>query len=117
MEAVAAWCRDRGLVCRDVSAQKVGWDLEAGEGEATLRIEVKGTSRAMSAAAVELTPNEYAMLKEYRGSYRVAVVAVDAEPCEVAMFAWTAERKQWVAGERELEVNVVVSARGTVTHR
>lgn len=116
MRATEAWCRERGLACRDVSGQNVGWDLEAGEGPAMLRIEVKGTSRELAAAIVELTPNEYANLGRNRLSYRVSIVAVDAEPPDVAMFAWIAERQRWIANGRTLELQLEerISARAAV---
>ena len=61
-----------GYRLESVETENVGWDLVATKGRKTLHIEVKG----MSASAIyfELTPNEYAKLKEHAAVYRVCVV-------------------------------------------
>lgn len=55
-----------------VEEQCLGWDLEAVNGPRTLRVEVKGTAGV--AIYFELTPNEYAKLKDHAATYRVCVV-------------------------------------------
>jgi hypothetical protein len=70
----AVWDRyeDDGYTLKSVEAECLGWDLEAVKGKTSLRVEVKGTSG--DAIYFELTPNEYAKLKEHNASYRVCVV-------------------------------------------
>jgi len=70
----AVWARYEadGFTVKSVEADCLGWDLEMTKGRQSLRVEVKGTSGA--AIYFELTPNEYAKLKEHAASYRVCVV-------------------------------------------
>lgn len=60
-----------GYFVQTVETENRGWDLEATKGANTLHIEVKGVSA--SSVYFELTPNEYAKLRELP-SYRVCVV-------------------------------------------
>ena len=57
-----------------VSKEKdnIGWDLEADNGDTSLKIEVKGLSG--DSINIGLTPNEYAMMNKYSYSYRISVV-------------------------------------------
>lgn len=70
----AVWERyeSDGYTLKSVEDDCVGWDLEARKGRQSLLIEVKGTSNA--AIYFELTPNEYAKLREHNSIYRVCVV-------------------------------------------
>lgn len=70
----AVWDRyeSDGYTLKSVETECLGWDLEATKGRQSIRLEVKGTSG--SAIYFELTPNEYARLKEHGSSYRVCVV-------------------------------------------
>jgi hypothetical protein len=70
----AVWDRyeSDGYTLKSVETECLGWDLEATRGRQSIRLEVKGTSG--SAIYFELTPNEYARLKEHAASYRVCVV-------------------------------------------
>jgi len=61
-----------GYRLESVETENVGWDLVATKGRQTLHIEVKGVSA--SAIYFELTPNEFAKLKEHAAVYRVCVV-------------------------------------------
>lgn len=60
---------------RDRQLEYVGWDFEATKDGQTLFLEVKGTSA--QSLQVELTPNEYAKMRQNPSQYRVCVV-VDA---------------------------------------
>ena len=55
----------KNWICEDVSAKCDGWDITATQrgGTQRLLIEVKGLSG--STAVVELTPNEYAKLRQH----------------------------------------------------
>jgi len=70
----AAWARYEadGYTMKSVQTECLGWDLEATKGRESLKLEVKGT--AGTAIYFELTPNEYARLKEHAAGYRVCVV-------------------------------------------
>lgn len=70
----AVWDRYEadGFTLKSVETECLGWDLEASKGRQSLRVEVKGTSGA--AIYFELTPNEYAKLKQHSHQYRVCVV-------------------------------------------
>jgi hypothetical protein len=72
VDAVWAHYEADGYTLQSVEAQCLGWDLEAVKGKTSLRVEVKGTSGA--AVYFELTPNEYAKLREHSATYRVCVV-------------------------------------------
>lgn len=113
MAATIAWCEDRGLAWQDVSLQCLGWDLQAGEGKGILRIEVKGSSRPIGEALLELTPNEFAKMGEHRDSFRVAVVSLATKQPQLLMFAWSPEAQAWIAqaGTYSLSVHEVLSAR------
>jgi hypothetical protein len=107
------WCEERGLPWRDVSLARCGWDLEAGEERAMLRIEVKGSSLPIGNALLELTPNEFAKMKEHRDSFRLAVVSVVPGSQTLVMFAWSEERSAWTTadGSYALALRPVVGAR------
>jgi len=75
VNAVWAFYEAAEYQLKSVEEQCLGWDLEAVKGARTLCVEVKGTAGV--AIYFELTPNEYAKLKEHAANYRVCVV------CEV----------------------------------
>lgn len=62
----------KGFTLKSVEEENLGWDLEANQGRQSLRVEVKGVSG--TDIYFELTPNEYAKLKEHAAQYRVCVV-------------------------------------------
>lgn len=111
--ATAKWFTERGYDVRDVSMDRVGWDLEASRGRSRLRLEVKGTSRGHEDFDVEVTPNEYAQMGEHRASYRLCVVTDCESTARVWIFAWSTETGTWSStdGRRQLEVEEVVAAR------
>ena len=113
MKATITWCEQRGLPWKDVSLQCLGWDVEAGQGKATLRIEVKGSSLPLGAAFLELTPNEFAKMKEHLESFRLSVVSIVNDKPTLAMFAWSDEAAAWIAdnGALMLKVHEVKAAR------
>ena len=114
MAAAIQWCVERELPYEDVSLKKLGWDLQAGEGKAILRIEVKGSSLPIGKALLELTPNEFAKMTEHRESYRLAVVSVSGSNTDLVMFAWSGEAGAWIGrggGTYALKLHEVVSAR------
>lgn len=113
MQATIAWCEERSLPWNDVSLGYLGWDIQAGEGKGILRIEVKGSSRPIGEALLELTPNEFAKMAEYRESFRLAVVSLAGRRPTLLMFGWSADARAWIAdaGAYTLKLHEVLSAR------
>jgi hypothetical protein len=72
VNAVIKHYTEAGYVVESVESDNVGWDLVAEKEKSLLRIEVKGVSG--SSIYFELTPNEYAKLREHAATYRVCVV-------------------------------------------
>lgn len=92
MRAVQKHYRDGlGYAVKDVSDACKGWDLEASRDDVQLLIEVKGLSR--KDLAVELTPNEYAMMicAKHRNNYRLAVVTDALKEPSLDVFLYSAE--------------------------
>ena len=76
MRAVEAAEEAMGNVVRDVSAEKVGYDLESRTPEGTLRfLEVKG--RVVGADTVYVTANEHRVGRNLRGEYHLVLVRID----------------------------------------
>lgn len=119
MDAVIKWCEARALPWSDVSLQKLGWDIEAGEGKLPLRIEVKGSSSPIGDALLELTPNEFAKMTsdEHRDWYRLAVVSVQGTAAKLVMFAWSHDAEAWVGEGFSLVLHPVMSARVQIVTR
>jgi hypothetical protein len=114
MKAAAAWFVDRGYEVKDVSTDKLGWDLEARQARSHLKVEVKGTSAAADDFAVEVTPNEYgAMTSRHRDSYRLCVVTDCEDSPVVAVFAWSRDGETWTTGDgaQQLAIEERVGAR------
>jgi hypothetical protein len=98
-------------------ADNIGWDLEARQGRATLRLEVKGLSG--DAAVVEVTPNEYkAMISQSdRATYRLCIVtdALAAKHARLRIFAFDSDAKSWLSDDREkLKITELKAARISV---
>lgn len=72
VNAVWAQYEADGYALKTVETECLGWDLEATKGRQFFRLEVKGT--AGTDIHFELTPNEYAKMKEHSDCYRVCVV-------------------------------------------
>jgi hypothetical protein len=84
-----------GYVVDSVEADNMGWDLNAvhASRQLELKLEVKGLSG--SECRIELTPNEYAMLKQHQESYRVCVVTQALTKPELAIFAYSQDSQRW----------------------
>jgi hypothetical protein len=103
--------QQQGYVVDSVELDNVGWDLEAIRDPVLLRIEVKGLSG--QAINIELTPNEYDKMGQYKESYRICVVtnALGSTP-QFAEFSFHDESGNWQDnGQRVLEITEVVAAR------
>jgi hypothetical protein len=85
MEAVMAAERAAGREPRDVSAEKLGWDIESREADGRLRfIEVKG--RANGATTVTVSRNEVAKSFNVPDSWYLAIVEVDGDRASAPLY-------------------------------
>jgi hypothetical protein len=114
VETTAAYFTRLGYRVESVEQDNVGWDLNAVLGKRDLKLEVKGLSGSQS--AVDLTPNEYAAMREYRESYRVCVVThARTQPC-LEVFAHSPDSRQWESPERRiLNIQEIIAARCSAT--
>lgn len=103
-----------GYKVDNVETDNLGWDLNAEHRQSRVRLnlEVKGLSgREIS---VELTPNEYKMMRKYKHTYRICVATscLDKAQSALAIFAYNDVSRQWLDGaDRPLRVNEVKAAR------
>lgn len=72
VEKAWSFYEKQGYEISSVETDNVGWDIEAIKEKEILLIEVKGHKG--NVIQFELTPNEYAQLKEQKKNYRVCVV-------------------------------------------
>jgi hypothetical protein len=103
-----------GYTVDSVEKDNVGWDLDATRGRRALKLEVKGLSG--SQVVVDLTPNEYAAMKDYPDTYRVCVVTDALTAPRLEVFARSPESGQWestITRGRVLAVQEIVAARCT----
>jgi len=102
--------RDMGYEIDSVERDNVGWDLEATLGKRRLKLEVKGLSG--SHIVVDLTPGEYAAMREYRDSYRVCVVVNALNEPKLVVFAFSPDSNRWESLDGlRLEIQEIVAAR------
>jgi len=93
-------------------SDNLGWDLSAilPEMGIELKLEVKGLSGPD--IAVELTPNEYTMMKKHKHDYRICVVTSCLEKKKLAIFAYDEMRRLWVdETDRPLQIKEMKAAR------
>lgn len=93
IDAVASMYKSKGYTVRSVEAEKCGWDLVAESGNATLRLEVKGTSGLEVSA--QLTPNEYGAMKKHRKTYSVCVVTDALRKPKIHVFSYNFALDEW----------------------
>ena len=96
VDAVITYYEGQGWKVKSVEAENFGWDLDATKSGRLLCIEVKGRG---GVGAVELTPNEFATMrdKKTRMRYRVAIVhnALTAAP-KLTIFEYVPASDAWV---------------------
>jgi hypothetical protein len=109
VEIVGAHFTSLGYSIRSVERDNVGWDLDATYGQHHLRVEVKGLSGAQ--ISVELTPNEYAALRRFQHSYRLAVVTNALIAPALTVFAYSPDSGRWESTDRRtLTISEIVAA-------
>ena len=103
--------RELGYEVVSVERDNVGWDLEATLDSRKLLLEVKGLSGTN--LSVELTPNEYAKMKEHTTAFRLCVVTEALETPSLSIFQFNPESGNWESGEPKLtlQIDEVISAR------
>lgn len=91
---VKRYYEDLGYEIERVENEHRGWDLEATRDGLELHLEVKGIAGAK--IAVELTANEFKMMKRKRNNYRVCIVtnALSKKP-RLSIYGYVAESKRW----------------------
>jgi len=110
IDTTTAYFARLGYRVNSFEQDNVGWDLDAIYGRRKLRLEVKGLSG--SQIVVELTPNEYNAMREYRDSYRLCVVTNALIEPRLEVFAYSLESRRWESRDyRVLSIQDVVSAR------
>jgi hypothetical protein len=115
IKRVRAHYKKLGYMVTSCEADNFGWDLDAQQGEAALRLEVKGLSG--DAAVVEVTPNEYRAMVRHFPSYRLCIVtdALVAKRAKLRIFAYEAGAKAWLSdGPEMLKIAKQVAARISV---
>lgn len=117
IETTISYYEKLGYIVRSVQGDNVGWDLEATHETKSLKLEVKGLSGDI--VIVELTPNEYAKMKDHQDDYRVCVVtnALSHHP-SLRILSYSYETGNWEDddGNRAV-INEVISAKLHVTVR
>jgi hypothetical protein len=100
VDVVRAYYRRDGLTVRSVEKENLGWDLNVTKSARLFCVEVKGRA---GRGAVELTPNEYAAMrdKKIRLSYRLAIVqdALSDSPT-LTLFAYQPVSERWQSAFR-----------------
>lgn len=99
-----------GYTINSVEDDNVGWDLEARLGKRLLRLEVKGLS--YSEISVDVTPNEYVQMKNFRNTYRLCIVSnASSKNYKLSIFSFSSESGKWEDQNRNpLKVKEIKSA-------
>jgi hypothetical protein len=119
VEATVRYYRALKYEVDSVERDNVGWDLEATHPAIglRLRIEVKGFSG--SGFCVELTRQEYAMMRKHKTTYRLCVVtdSLSKRRQSLSVFAYNDDVGKWADGDdRSLHIQEVISARLRLTN-
>ncbi len=84
-----------GYVVSSVERDNVGWDLNAINGEVSLKLEVKGLSG--KEISTELTPNEYNNLKKHNRKYRICIVTEALLSPRLNVFYFSNDIGKWTS--------------------
>ncbi|MBW3538931.1 MAG: DUF3883 domain-containing protein [Planctomycetes bacterium] len=111
MQRVGDHFQEMGYVVYPRAKDNLGWDLEAVRGEEKLLIEVKGL--AGSKTCVELTPNEFKKMQQFRDAYRLCVVTNALVRPRVRVFAYSPDARAWkdVENQQTLQIEERMAAR------
>jgi len=101
---------ERGFNVNSVESENVGWDLEAIHKNTILKLEVKGLSG--NSVSVEITPNEYKNMNDFKDNYRLCVVTSCLVSPMVHIFSYSSEKNAWLNEDGDqLEIDQIISAR------
>lgn len=101
---------ERGFSVNSVESENVGWDLEAIYKNTILKLEVKGLSG--DRVFVEITPNEYKNMNDFKDNYRLCVVTSCLANPIVHVFSYSSEKDAWLNEDGDLlEIDQIISAR------
>jgi hypothetical protein len=114
MDLATRHFKDLGYEVKPVHKENLGWDLKATHRQTrnSLKLEVKGLSGRE--VAVELTPNEYTMMKRFKHNYRVCVATgcLGKSQRPLNVLAYNDVSRKWVDGDgRPVQIGEVMSAR------
>jgi hypothetical protein len=110
MDKVVDYYGNKGFECRYVHKENKGWDIEITKGTRHFYVEVKGTMNNFQ--TVELTPNEFNMLKHHKGKYIVCVVAHALEKDKQVLHVFTWDGNKWLNEKNQvLKIVEIKSAR------
>ena len=93
VDEIGEYYENLGYKVISVEKENKGWDLEANKGKKELFIEVKGTSQ--NKVYVELTPNEYRMMKLQSGKFILGVVTNALEEPRINIFVYNKKSDEW----------------------
>ena len=94
VKMVTKYYENQGYTVVSVEKDNIGWDLNAYNGDESLKLEVKG--RSSDEVDVMITRNEYQNMKRYRKNYRLCVVTGALTSPELSIFYWNGKLKKWV---------------------
>lgn len=96
VEIVARHFERRGYMLTDVQKDSKGWDLEAVKGRLVYRLEVKGLGGQFE--GVELTPNEYEAMTQYRETFCLCVVSglETRQRDQLHIYEYSPEEHAWI---------------------
>jgi hypothetical protein len=103
-----------GYSVNSVESDNVGWDLTAILRKRELKLEVKGLSG--SEVVVQLTPNEYDIMRQHRDTHRLCVVTQALAEPKLEIFAFSVESQRWESHEgRALKAKEIIAAMVSAT--
>jgi hypothetical protein len=112
IQMTAGYYRGLGYKVESFEKDNLGWDLNAEHpsGRFSLKLEMKGLSG--SELTIELTPNEYAQMKNNRVSYRVCVVTKALDAPILTIFEYSQDSQRWEDQRKHaLQIEEVIAAR------
>jgi hypothetical protein len=112
IDETTAYYKGLGYDVGSVESDNVGWDLNAVHASlhVALKLEVKGLSGDES--RIDLTPNEFAKLRQHRQAYRLCIVTEALTKAALAIFAYSQDSQRWEDQHgRVLEFEEIVAAR------
>lgn len=110
IETTISYYKKHGYRVESVEHDNCGWDLTVSINDNEYFVEVKGN--ASSTASFQLTPNEYAKLKEHYQKYRIAIVTNCLKVPVLDIYKISKQKKSgetlfWGTNEKGLRVDLI----------